>query len=443
MKRKIVIAIALLSSVSLWAQPIWSVDDCMRYAVKNSPSAKKQELLNDDAKKNLTEATLSFLPTIGASTGVSASFGRSINPETNNYINTSYLGNSFGVSASISIFDGLRTLNGYRIAKVSKLREELATQQVDNQIATQTMATYYKAIFCYGALSIGREELKDSQKNYEKKKTEYEIGLANISDLSQLESKVSQSEYNVIYLEGTYKKSLIELKNEMYYPLKENLPIDTLGNAPAGIMGAKENTNTIIVSAMDVLPDYKISVANLKVAKYNVSTSKAMLFPSIGASGGISTGYSTVLEGIDTGQPGYATQLRDKMGQSVGISLSLPIFGGLSRQKNIQRQRNAYKRARIDSEQKLRDIERLVIEAVIDLESYEKQCNQSIQNVKSNNISYKTTKMKFNEGLSSVIDLQTTQTNLSRAKVDQLNAFLNYLMQRRIVDFYKGEPLIR
>ena len=423
--RKKIITLIILGSLSwstLFAQQIWKLDDCMRYAVENSSLSKKQALTEDNAKKTLTERTLGFLPSISASTSVNANFGRSIDPETNAYASMSNFGQNYGASGYIDIFNGLQVVNGYKIAKYSKLREQMSTDQIDNQIASSTMSAYYRAIFAFGTLEIARQELLEYKKNYQKKEIEYEVGLANISDLAQLESSVSQGEYNVISLDGLYQKSLLELKNQMFYPLDEKLAIDTISNSVINVNNSNENE---------------------RISQLELSTEKALLFPKISASGGISTGYSKILEGSEAKQASYSDQMKNKLGEYVGISVSVPIFNGLTQQKRIQRAKNDYKKAQIESEEKYKEIQRLVIESVIDLESFEKQCNQSISNIKSNTLSFKTVEAKFNEGLVSVVDLQATQTNLSRAKIDQLKAFLNYLMQRRLVDYYKGQPLIR
>lgn len=437
------IILLLLSCGSVMSQTVWSVDDCMRYAMDNNTQLKKQSLNEADAKSTLTESKLAFLPYVSASSALNTNFGRSIDPVTNTYVNTSNLGNSYGIYGEIALFNGLQTVNNYKIAKVSKLREELTMVQVKNQIATQTMSAYYKAIFAYGAHEIATEELVESRKMYEKKRVEYEVGLANISDLAQLESRVSQGEYNITNLEGLYKKSLVELKTQMYYPLNEELSIDVLSTVPSAIIGANENFRQIYSIALSELPDLKIAEAEERIAKFNLSSAKASLFPRLLLNGGINTSYSRVLDGYEGKQEDFGAQFSNRMGEYVGVSLSIPLWGGLSRRKEVQRMRHEYKRVQIVKDEKSREMEVLIFEALIDLDSYEKQCNQSETNVKANTLSYRTTEAKFNEGLSTVVDVQSTQTNLSRAKMDQLTAFLNYLMQRRIVDYYKGLPLIR
>lgn len=442
MKRfySILLILFALSCDNLISQTVWSVDDCMSYAMENNTQIKKQTINESEAKSSLTESKLAFLPSVSASTGLNFNFGNSIDPVTNAYKSTSNMSNSYGIYGGLNLFNGLQTLNGYRIAKVSKLREELVAEQIRNQVATQTMSAYYRAIFAYGAFKIAKEELSESRKMFKRKSVEYEIGLANISDLALLKSRVSQGEYNITNLEGIYRKSLVELKNQMYYPLGQELAIDTFAIVHTTVTDVDENFSEIYAIALEELPDFKITEAEERIAKLSWSTSKALLFPSLSLSGGVNTGYTKFSEGTNDR---FGDQFENRMGEYVGVSMNIPLWGGLSRVKNMQRKKFEYNRIQIVKDEKAREIESLVFEALIDLDSYEKQCNLSETNVKANTLSYRTTEVKFNEGLSTVVDVQTVQTNLTIAKMDLLKAFLNYLMQRRIVDYYKGEPLIR
>ena len=441
--KSIVLLSLIFSCGSVASQEIWSVDGCMQYAIENNSELKKQLLNQADAKSTLTQSKLAFIPTISASTSVGTNFGRSIDPGTNTYISTSNLGNSYELYGEVALFNGLQTVNNFKIAKVSKLREELTTQQIENQIATQTMSAYYRAIFAYGAYKIANGELTDNREMCARERVRYEVGLANISDVAQLESRVSQSEYNITNLEGVYRKSLLELKDKMYLPLDHDLTIDTLSSTPTQIVATRESFEQVYAIALFELPEFKIAENDERIAELNLSTAKAKLFPRFSLGANINTGYSKILDGYDLPQDGFQTQFKNRMGQYLGVSVSIPLWGGLARQKEIQRQRNSYKRVKIERNETSREIEKLIFEALIDLDSFEKQCQQSIANVKANELSHQTTEAKFVEGLATVIDIQTTQTNLSRAKIDQLQAFLNYLMQRRIVDYYKGVPLIR
>ena len=45
------------------------------------------------------------------------------------------------------------------------------------------------------------------------------------------------------------------------------------------------------------------------------------------------------------------------------------------------------------------------------------------------------------QGLGTIIDVNTTSNNLLQARYDLLKARMNYITQKRMVEFYKGVPL--
>lgn len=57
-------------------------------------------------------------------------------------------------------------------------------------------------------------------------------------------------------------------------------------------------------------------------------------------------------------------------------------------------------------------------------------------------MAYKAMRRKYEEGLASVIDLQTSSNQLLVAKAAKLNALLQYLIKKRVVDYYKGTPYL-
>lgn len=444
MKRHLLmITLFCLSFNAQASDPLWSVDDCIHYAMKNNIQLKQQLLEALDTKNELTVRTLSFLPSFSAGTSVSASFGRSIDPETNTYQSVSNLNNSYNLGGSMTIFSGLNLINGYKIAKISVLRQEYMAQQMENQVAIATMNAYYRVIFAHGAHRIAKEELDNSNKHYRKAKIEYKIGLANISEVAQLESRVSQGTYNLTNLEGVYLKAIVDLKNQIDFPLDSTLTVDTLVYADPISIQTDNNFEDVFLSAQKNLPEFKLMESNHRISELQLSSARASFMPSISLGGSIGTSYSKVLEGSKGyNVQSYSDQMENKLGQSVSISMSIPIFSALSKQKYLQRQKHALERIELANREQRGQLQKIIYEAVIDLAINEKKCLQSEDNVSFNTLSYRTVEARYNNGLSTVIDMQTVQTNLSNARMDYLRSFLNYQIQCRIVDYYKGIPLI-
>ena len=85
MKKIVTLLIAwFLLMTNLMAQPL-SLEQCMRYAVENNTAVSKQIFDNKNRQQNRRESLASFFPSIDAEAGLTSSYGRSIDPETNTY----------------------------------------------------------------------------------------------------------------------------------------------------------------------------------------------------------------------------------------------------------------------------------------------------------------------------------------------------------------------
>ena len=105
MKYKIIF-VALLS-LPMWAQEkTWSLTDCINYAVTNNISVKKTELSQQTASINLHQAKSNRLPSVAANASANVNNGSVINQITNDRVNQTTFTNSFGVIASLPLFEG-------------------------------------------------------------------------------------------------------------------------------------------------------------------------------------------------------------------------------------------------------------------------------------------------------------------------------------------------
>ena len=90
MKSRVYIAAVLvgLSMPTFSQKSLWTMDECMKYAVENSPKVKKAYYREDSYKADRLASFGTFLPSIGTDVSTQYNYGRSIDPETNTYNNT-------------------------------------------------------------------------------------------------------------------------------------------------------------------------------------------------------------------------------------------------------------------------------------------------------------------------------------------------------------------
>ena len=156
MKQIIVTSILSLSlaTVTMAQEKRWTMDECMHYAVENSPKVKKQTHTSDSYKAELNSAVASFFPSMSASVGAQYSFGRSIDPETNVYNNTSTFNNGYGLSVSIPIFNGGQLINQWRMAKANRQLGMNDIQKEKDDLAINTMQAFMDVVYYQGTVKL-------------------------------------------------------------------------------------------------------------------------------------------------------------------------------------------------------------------------------------------------------------------------------------------------
>ncbi|WP_298061584.1 TolC family protein [uncultured Rikenella sp.] len=444
MKRPITFAItatlAILGAQARQADTarIWDLQECMRYAIENSPRAVRQQLASANLKASYHEAILQHLPSLSGSVSVSTGFGRNVDPATNIYTTVNTLNNNYGLSAGITIFNGLQLVNNTRASKIAKLRGDEVQRQVEDNISIETLNAYFNYSYTLGTQTLAREQLEASRENLRQGRRMMALGLKGAADVAQLEATLAADEYNLTRVENNVKTMELKLKEVMNYPPEEPIAIDTAQRiaipAPetAGVAG-------VVDAAMATLPDTRMSMMDVRLAKLNLSTAKARLFPILSASAGIGTNYYKNLR--QEGTP-FSKQFKNNLSKSVSASLSIPVFGGWSRQTNIVRMRNNLRSSEQVHIETLRKVAIEVEQAVLDLNGAYSERLLAEKQVHARLLAYRVAQRKYQEGLLSALDLQTTANQLLEARATLLRAELTWQVKRKLVDYYKGIPLL-
>lgn len=422
------------------AQERMSLEDCMAYAVDHSTSVGQQVNSLESTRQDYIGAVASALPSVGASTGGNMSFGRSIDPETNTYTTTSTFSNSYGISASVSVFNGLSVINSIRATKVLRAKGVEDLQLARDEVAMNTMSAYFDVVYYTGAVEIAREQLETSRTELEQVRMLYELGDKALADVAEIEAQVANYDYLLTQQQNTLALAVIALRRVMNYPQEEPFEVDTNVSIDGVMVG--ESLPHVLEYALEFNPMVRAAEMNNRYYRINYATAKGRYLPSISLSGGYSTNYFTNLD--DTSNyAGFFRQLNNNRGSYVGVSMSIPIFSGLSRRVSKHKAKLNFDNAVLQHEELLRTLENDVTRTYQEMQNYGKQYVLGQKKVHANELAYRSVSQKFSEGMVSVIDLQTAANNLLQARSDLLYARLQYIIKCRMVDYYNGEPLIR
>lgn len=419
-----------------------SLKDCMGYAVENASQVQVQRTKVGDARLDRRDAILTaFTPSIEASTYGYYRWGRSIDPETNTYVTTTSLNNGWSVSAGITLFDGFSALNNIKIAKTSLSMGFTRERQEEDKVCLATMEAYFNVLYYTELVAILAEQVENAQSALTLASRQEELGVKGHADVVQMEADLADREYELVSVRNSLADAKITLEDVMLWPVGEELVIDTsLGSLDATTSGASGNVSVddIILKARASMPSVLVAKGNLDNAKYSLRTAKWQFLPTLGLYGGWSTSYYTY-----PGQAGYTptpywNQFTNNGGEYLQLSLSIPIYDRLSKFTKLSKRRNEYRRAAIEYDKSLRDVESEVRRAVSDCDGAESALLQAERRADAQEEAYRLNSRKFEQGLISSIEYNTASSNYLKAKAERLNALLKWQLKRRVVSYYNG-----
>lgn len=419
-----------------------SLKDCMEYAVENAAQVQVQRTKVGDARLDRRDAILTaFTPSIEASTYGYYRWGRSIDPETNTYVTTTSLNNGWSVSAGITLFDGFSALNNIKIAKTSLSMGLTRERQEEDKVCLATMEAYFNVLYYTELVDILAEQVENAQSALTLASRQEELGVKGHADVVQMEADLADREYELVSARNSLADAKITLEDVMLWPVGEELVIDTsLDSLDATTSGASGNVivEDIILKARASMPSVIVAKGALDNARYALRTAKWQFLPTLGLYGGWSTSYYTYPGQVGYTPTPYWNQFTNNGGEYLQLSLSIPIYDRLSKFTKLSKRRNEYRRAAIEYDKSLRDVESEVRRAVSDCDGAESALLQAERRAGAQEEAYRLNSRKFEQGLISSIEYNTASSNYLKAKAERLNALLKWQLKRRVVSYYNG-----
>ena len=430
-------ALASAASVHASAQATMTLRDCMQYAVSNSTKMRIQQAAVGDAQLDRRDAALQlFTPQISAQTYAYYNFGRSIDPQTNTYFNTTSFHNNYGVSAGFDLFDGFQAVNNWKISKTGMLIADSQEKQAEADICLAVMEAYYNVVYYKRLADVYEEQVAVAEQALAKARRQEELGQKGHADVIQMEADLADRQYDLTNTYNMYQDQKMVLADLMFWPLGEELVIDT--SLPAWQVEPVA-TDAVVDYALEHNPAVRMAAWQQLNAKRQLNTAKWQLLPTVGLYAGWSTSYYTY-QGSETNP--FRDQFRNNGGEYVEVSLQIPIWNRLSRHSAISRRKHAYDKATAELDQKRRDVEYEVRRAVQDRDGSATAYQQAQRKAEVQAEAYSLNLKKLEQGLISPLEFQTANNNYLKAQADEMNSLFKYLIKQAVVRYYNGVEYI-
>ena len=411
----------------------FTLKDCMSYAIAHSTKLEIQAADNRDAQIARRDAILrAFTPSVAGGTYAALNFGRGVDPETNTYVSTTSFTNGYSVSGSITLFNGFSAVNNIKIANTAIKMGVTREQQLEDELCLAVMQAYCNVLYFQQMQHSIQQQVISAQAALTLAQQQEQLGQKSPADVITLEADLADREYQLVSTTNQYNDALLTLKDLMLYPLDSQLTI----------------VSTPLTTPQELsLPNYPLSTENCKLklaqwrmenARTELMTARWHLAPTLSLSGGWSTGYYTYPSVQDYMAAPFASQFINNSGEYLQLTLSIPIYDGLSRQSNIVRKKNAYRRATAEYEQTKHEVQAEIARAAQDREGALSALRQATKRTQAQHSAYIMSNKKFQQGHLSPIDLRLASDKYLQAQAEQLNTQLQFFIKNCVVYYYQG-----
>ncbi len=427
----------LLSCPASFGQEKMTLEQCIQYAIENNLSIKNQQLNYRIAKENNNQAKRNLLPGISASSNAQYNYGRSIDENTNDYVNEKWFSNSYSASSSITLFNGFQKLNNIKAKEY--IKEQVLQTQIlkSDELAFDVMTAYFDVVYFIQMQEIANEQVKATELELKSMERKSELGLIAKTDLLEIKANMQNEELNLLQLQHKKVSSLMQLKKLLNYPQEGIISIDSL-NSKNIIPKNSSYSESSFTDSFESTPAIQIAQSNINIYRKEWIMSKGALLPAVNGFAGIGTGFYETATDQNGKTLSFHTQFKDNLNEYVGLSISIPIWNKWNGQSNIKTAKLNYLSAQNDLEQEKQSLHYTIAEEIQNIEALQKEYAELLDQNDVNNQAFLVARKKLDKGLITIVDFYVAKNRLAQSKADILNTELKVRIKRNLLDYYKG-----
>jgi len=442
LKKLILLVSLLLISGTSISQETWSLDDCIAYALDHNLTLNDFKYNTLSSKESYRQSIRNMLPTIRGFSDYNIRYGRSIDPNNNNIINTDFFSNNYSLNSSIDLFQGFQKLNSIKATKFLYKATKQEMLQQKYLLAFRIMSAFYDIRFYEELLEVSMEQQEVSQANYNLVQRQIQLGMKAGADLYEAESLLLTDKLNVTRTGNLLTAAKLKLIQEMNLEKVRDISVQSkIVTKIEGNHLLEVDSDSIYNKAKFFIPLIKAQELRTKAAKKEMAVARGDLYPALSFFAGYGTGYfETNVDTLGTIIP-FRTQIKDNSSRYIGMSLSVPIFSRWSARSKVKQQKIELMRAKNNLDVQKQELYQLIQELVQDYSALQVEYEQSTQKMESQNLTFTIAQKKYEKGLINTLELFQAKNLFASAQNENLQVRFRLKVNESTIKFYSGLPV--
>ena len=436
----ILLSVTMLFAMSASAQRMWTLSDCISYAMEHNLQIQQSQNALRSAEVDVKQSKAALFPSLSFSSQQQLGFqkleSQSYGSFDSKATNPSYSG-SYALQGNVTIYDG-----GNNWLTVKKNRLALQTQQLENEktandIVIRIIQAYYQVMYAHESVLTNKETVALSERECERTIARQQAGKGNKVDVAQMESQLQQNRYQLTQAETTEQENILSLKQLLQLAPSGDFSVSFQEYGDNDVLAPVQSLAESEQQALAYLPDMKVADAKVRSAEMQVKMAKTGSMPTVSLNAGVSTSNGNSLGG------NFATQIKNHLYGSVGLSLQVPIYDRRSTRSSVEKAQLQLSDTQINQENAQLDLQNTIASLHLDIMSAQSRYRSAVESEKAACLSYEMMNERYGVGLETLIDLLTEKNNYLRAKQETLQSKYMALLNMELLKCYTGQKEYR
>lgn len=418
-----------------WSQDTkWSLGACITFALEKNISVQKSQLTISKSESYLDQSKASRLPSLNATARQNVDWTKQADAYTTYKENNS---TSLGLTSSMNLYSGGRTNAQIEQQKLALSSSNLSAQTVRESVSLSIVELYLQVLYAKEQVDVAAQQLATTEKQLGLTEERLRLGDASKSDYLQIKSSLASDKLTLANAQGTLAMAKIDLMQMMELPAKNTFDVSDPVQDSTIDQQLSPLAVEVLAQAMASKPQIKTAALATQSAELDKTIARAAYYPTLSLNGGLSTGYSS-----NTTTYSFSQQLNNQFSPSLGLTLSVPIFQQKQAKTSVTVAKLAYSEARLNEQDTRNQLRKKVEQACTDVETGQIKYRAGMEQLSATEESHLVAQEKYKLGLMNSVDYLFEKNNLTSAQSQMLQAKYNLLFAYKILDFYKGLPLI-
>lgn len=408
----------------------WTLRDCLDYALEHNIEVKKSKVAQLSGVEDTEEAKAQLFPSLSAS--VTQGF---VNyPSNEATINNRYSGN-YAINANWTIFDGGQRNQTIKQRKIQNEVDQLAIEQSEDEIQIALIQAYMQVLYAMESVRINQNTVETSTAQRDRAIELLQAGSISKVDLAQLESQLSTDKYQLVVARTTLDNYKLQLKQLLELDINDEIALVMPQLTEGDILAPLPDKQTIYNTSLAVMPQIKSSDLSIEQAELERKRAKGAFLPTLSMNAGIGTGH---LSGTSYA---FGSQIWNSFNESVGLTLSIPIFSNRQYKTAYNKARYAITTSQLESLNARKQLLKTVEGIYLDATSSQTQYTSATERLSYVKESYDLTNEQFSLGMKNTLELLTEKNNYLTAQQEQLQSKYMALMSQQLLNVYQRKPV--